>query len=142
MTDEAQVADLQSANARVRAGQVMTGGLQALAANMLAPPDGEVTDIAGLLKTLKDWAEANKDLVGKAKLILGFGYDQSQLKELRAPTKEELDTISKELPVVVYQSGHFGALDSKALEIARGAPTFLRYGTACLRQHRAQTADF
>lgn len=99
-------------------GHVMMGGLQALAANMLAPPDGKVTDIAGLQQTLKDWAEANKDLVSKAKLILGFGYDQSQLKELRAPTKEELDAISTEYPVVVvHQSGHFGALNSKALEL-------------------------
>jgi predicted amidohydrolase YtcJ len=100
-------------------GHVMMGGLQALAANMLAPPDGKVTDIAGLLQTLKDWADANKETVTKAKLILGFGYDQSQLKELRAPTKEELDTVSTEFPVVVvHQSGHFGALNSKALEIA------------------------
>jgi predicted amidohydrolase YtcJ len=100
-------------------GHVMMGGLQALAANMLAPPDGKVTDIAGLLQTLKDWTEVNKDIVSKAKLVLGFGYDQSQLKELRAPTKEELDTVSPEFPVVVvHQSGHFGALNSKALEIA------------------------
>lgn len=99
-------------------GHVMMGGLQALSANMLAPPDGKVTDIAGLQQTLKDWAEANKENVSKAKLIIGFGYDQSQLKELRAPTKEELDAVSTEYPVVVvHQSGHFGALNSKALEL-------------------------
>lgn len=99
-------------------GHVMMGGLQAMAANMLAPPDGKVTDIAGLQQTLKDWAEANKDVVSKANLILGFGYDQSQLKELRAPTKEELDAVSTEYPVVVvHQSGHFGAMNSKALEV-------------------------
>lgn len=100
-------------------GHVMMGGLQAMAANMLAPPDGEVKDIPGLLQTLKDWVEANKEVVSKAKLILGFGYDQSQLKELRAPTKEELDTVSTEFPVVVvHQSGHFGALNSKGFEVA------------------------
>ncbi len=99
-------------------GHVMMGGLQAMAANLLAPPDGKVTDIAGLQETIKDWAKANKDVVSKAKLILGFGYDQSQLKELRAPTKEELDAISTEIPVaVVHQSGHFGVLNSKALEV-------------------------
>lgn len=100
-------------------GHVVMGGLQALSANMLAPPDGEITDIPGLQQALKKWAEDNADLVRRAKLILGFGYDQSQLKELRAPTKEELDAISTEYPVVVvHQSGHFGALNSKALEIA------------------------
>jgi hypothetical protein len=99
-------------------GHMMMGGLQALAANMLAPPDGKVTDISSLQQTLKDWAEENKDIVSKAKLILGFGYDQSQLKELRAPTKEELDAVSTDFPVVVvHQSGHMGAFNSKALEL-------------------------
>jgi predicted amidohydrolase YtcJ len=102
-----------------RISKDIMGGLQTLAANMLAPPDGKVTDIASLLQTLKGWVEANKDVVTGAKLILGFGYDQSQLKELRAPTKEELDTVSIEIPVVVvHQSGHMGAFNLKALEIA------------------------
>ena len=99
-------------------GHMTFGGLQALSANVLAPPDGEVTDIASLLKTVKDWAEANAEMTAKAKLIVGFGYDQSQLAELRGPTKEELDTISTDLPVfLVHQSGHMGAFNSKALDI-------------------------
>jgi predicted amidohydrolase YtcJ len=99
-------------------GHMMLGGLQALSANMLAPPDGEITDIASIQKTLREWAEANKEVVQGANLIIGFGYDQSQLKELRAPTKEELDEVSKEIPVViVHQSGHMGACNSKALEV-------------------------
>jgi predicted amidohydrolase YtcJ len=100
-------------------GHVTGGGIQALSANLLAPPDGKVTDIASLQATLKEWADANKENVQAAKIILGFGYDQSQLKELRAPTKEELDAVSKDVPVViVHQSGHMGALNSKALEVA------------------------
>lgn len=99
-------------------GHVMMGGIQAMSANMLAPPDGKVTDIASLQQTLRDWAAANKAIVDGAKIILGFGYDQSQLKELRAPSKEELDAVSKDVPVVVvHQSGHMGALNSKALEL-------------------------
>lgn len=99
-------------------GHMTFGGLQALSANVLAPPDGEVTDIASLLKTVKNWAEANADMTAKAKLIVGFGYDQSQLAELRGPTKEELDTISTDLPVfIVHQSGHMAAFNSKALDI-------------------------
>ena len=35
-------------------GHMMGGGLQALSANLLAPPDGEVTSIASLQQTLKD----------------------------------------------------------------------------------------
>jgi len=99
-------------------GHMTFGGLQALSANVLAPPDGEVTDIASMLETVKAWAAANADMTAKAKIIVGFGYDQSQLAELRGPTKEELDTISTELPVfLVHQSGHMGAFNSKALEI-------------------------
>ena len=41
-------------------GHVMGGGLQALAANILAPPDGEVKDIASLQKTVRDWMSENQ----------------------------------------------------------------------------------
>lgn len=100
-------------------GHVTGGGMQAISANLLAPPDGKVTDIAGLLATLKEWADANAEIVQSAKIILGFGYDQSQLTELRAPTKEELDTVSADVPVViVHQSAHMGALNTKALALA------------------------
>jgi len=100
-------------------GHMTGGGMQAMSANLLAPPDGKVTDIAGLQATLKEWADGNKEIVQTAKVILGFGYDQSQLKELRAPTKEELDAVSTDVAVIiVHQSGHMGALNSKALALA------------------------
>ena len=54
-------------------GHVMAGGLQALAANVLAPPDGEVTDIASLQNTMREWMAANEEVVKKVKLIIGFG---------------------------------------------------------------------
>ncbi len=99
-------------------GHVVMGGLQALSANLLAPPDGEVTDIPGLLATLKAWAAANADKVAAANLIVGFGYDQSQLAEQRHPTRGELDTVSTQVPImIVHQSGHFGVANSKALEL-------------------------
>ena len=44
-------------------GHVMGGGLQALSANILAPPDGEVRDIASLQQTLRDWMADNHILV-------------------------------------------------------------------------------
>ncbi len=100
-------------------GHVMMGGLQALSANLLAPPDGGVTDIASLQQTLRDWMAANEDTVRDVNLIVGFGYDNAQLAELRHPTRDDLDAVSTEVPiVVVHQSGHLGALNSKALEIA------------------------
>lgn len=100
-------------------GHMVVGGLQALSANLLAPPDGKVTDIPSLLETMRDWIAANKAAVDKTQLIIGFGYDQASLKEQRAPTRDELDTVSKDIPIMlVHQSAHFGALNSKALEVA------------------------
>jgi hypothetical protein len=97
----------------------MLGGLQALSANLLAPPDGKVTDIASLQQTLRDWAAANQPAVKAANLIVGFGYDNAQLKELRHPTRDDLDKVSTDIPVVViHQSGHLTALNSKALALA------------------------
>jgi len=100
-------------------GHVVMGGLQALSANMLAPPDGEVTNIATLQQTLRDWAAANADAVEQTNLIVGFGYDNAQLAEGRHPTRDDLDAVSTDVPVVIiHQSGHLAALNSKALEVA------------------------
>jgi hypothetical protein len=99
-------------------GHVMMGGLQALSANLLAPPDGGVTDIAGLQRTLREWMAANPAAVNEVKLIIGFGYDDAQLKEQRHPTRDDLDAVSKDVPLVaVHQSGHLSVLNSKALEV-------------------------
>ncbi len=99
-------------------GHIFMGGLQALSANLLAPPDGKVSDIASLQQTLRDWMAANAKIVDEMKIIIGFGYDNAQLKELRHPTRDDLDAVSKDLAVlIVHQSGHLGAVNSKALEI-------------------------
>ncbi|MEN8692853.1 MAG: amidohydrolase [Desulfobacterales bacterium] len=99
-------------------GHVMGGGLQALSANMLAPPDGKVKDIASLQQTLREWVAENEEVVKKIDLIVGFGYDNAQLAELRHPLREDLDAVSKDGPIVlVHQSGHLIAVNSKALEV-------------------------
>jgi predicted amidohydrolase YtcJ len=99
-------------------GHAVMGGLQALSANLLAPPDGAVKDIANLQDTLRTWVSENTAMVEEAQLIVGFGYDQSQLKELRHPTRDDLDAVSTKTPIIiVHQSGHFGAANSKALEM-------------------------
>lgn len=99
-------------------GHVFMGGVQALSANMLAPPDGEVKDIPSLIQALKDWTSANQKPVDKIQLIVGFGYDNAMLAELRHPTREDLDQVSKDVPVlIIHQSGHLFAVNSKALEV-------------------------
>lgn len=100
-------------------GHVVFGGLQALSANLLAPPDGEVKDIASLRDTLTTWMANNADAVEKVKVVVGFGYDNAQLAELRHPTREDLDAVTTEYPlIIVHQSGHIGVANSKALETA------------------------
>ncbi len=99
-------------------GHVVMGGLQALSANLLAAPDGDVTDIASLQETLRTWMVENAAIVEKVQLVVGFGYDQSQLAELRHPTRDDLDAVSSDIPIlIVHQSGHFGVANTKALEI-------------------------
>jgi predicted amidohydrolase YtcJ len=94
-------------------------GLQASTANLLPPPDGTGKDIASLQVLLTDWAANNKEAVEKVGWIAGFGYDDSQLAEQRHPTRDDLDKVSEDLPVIIiHQSGHLGVANSKALEIA------------------------
>jgi len=100
-------------------GHVFMGGMQALSANLLAPPDGDVADIAALQQVLRDWAQDNQAIVDKIDLIVGFGYDNAQLAELRHPTRADLDAVSTDVPImIVHQSGHIGAMNSKALAAA------------------------
>jgi predicted amidohydrolase YtcJ len=99
-------------------GHVMGGGMQAVSANMLPPPDGPNDSVATIQATLRDWAAKNAEIVKQVNLILGFGYDNSQLKELRHPTRDELDEVSSDVPVlIVHQSSHLAVLNSRALEL-------------------------
>jgi predicted amidohydrolase YtcJ len=101
-------------------GHVAMGGLQAYSANLLAPPDGPVSSIPALQAALREWAKANAGIVDNKHIIFGFGYDNSQLAELRHPTRWELDEVSQDVPIVVmHQSAHIGVVNSKALEILK-----------------------
>ncbi|KGE04944.1 putative metal-dependent hydrolase with the TIM-barrel fold protein [Pseudohaliea rubra DSM 19751] len=94
-------------------------GLQAISANLLPPPDGQGRDIPSLQAQLAAWIEANPDTLARLGWIIGFGYDDSQLAERRHPTRQELDAISTEHPIVIiHQSGHLGVGNSKALTLA------------------------
>jgi predicted amidohydrolase YtcJ len=100
-------------------GHVVMGGLQALSANLLAPPDGAVTDIASLQATLTAWMADNAEVVDQVNMVVGFGYDNAQLAELRHPTREYLDAVSEDVPIIIiHQSGHLGVANSRALELA------------------------
>ena len=94
-------------------------GAQAVGANLLASPDGYVNDIDGLINELKTWQEKNGTDKSKG-WIYGMGFDDAVLKEKRFPTKEDLDKVSKDIPVcIVHISGHFCAMNSKGLEMSK-----------------------
>ena len=100
-------------------GHVVGGGLQAMSANLLAPPDGEVTDIPSLQRVLRRWQSENADSIKRMGVVIGFGYDPATMAEQRHPTAAELDEVSKDLPVyLIHQSGHFGAANTLALKRA------------------------
>lgn len=49
--------------------------------------------------------------------IVGFGYDHNILTERKHPTKELLDTVSTDNPVIIsHASGHMGVINSLALQ--------------------------
>jgi predicted amidohydrolase YtcJ len=99
-------------------GHMWGAGVQAMAANLLPPPDGPVRSIADLQQQLRQWMETS-NIARDFGVVIGFGYDDSQLVEQRHPTAEELDAVSTDLPmIVIHQSGHLHALNSKALQMA------------------------
>jgi hypothetical protein len=49
-------------------------------------------------------------------VVIGMNYDDSQLAEHRHLTRQELDSVSTDMPVfVIHKSGHIGVYNSKAL---------------------------
>ncbi|AWB33381.1 amidohydrolase [Orrella marina] len=100
-------------------GHAFMIGIQAMSANLLSPPDGKVTDMADLQETLQAWSQQHADTQKSIGMIIGFGYDDAQLKEQRHPTREDLDAVSKDVPIlIIHQSGHLGVMNSKALQAA------------------------
>jgi len=93
-------------------------GLQAVSANLLPPPDGPVSSIADLQRAMRDFIATSPEVKAWG-VAIGFDYDDSQLAEKRHPTRQELDAISTAIPImVIHQSGHLGAFNSKALAMA------------------------
>lgn len=90
-------------------------GSQAVGANLLAPPDGTVNTIDDLVGKLQEFA-AGPD-VDRTGWVFGIGYDDAVLVERRHPTRDDLDRVSQEIPVIaVHISGHFSAMNSAGLK--------------------------
>ncbi|MEG2082747.1 MAG: amidohydrolase, partial [Oscillospiraceae bacterium] len=54
----------------------------------------------------------------KGEWVMGFGYDQNTLPEKNHPTKEFLDSVTTDFPVLItHASGHMGVASTAALEL-------------------------
>jgi predicted amidohydrolase YtcJ len=89
-------------------------GTQAVGANLLAPPDGDVNTVDDVVAKLKTFGESpDVKLTG---WIFGLGYDDALLG--RHPTREDLDKVSTTVPVMaVHISGHFAAVNTAGLKL-------------------------
>jgi predicted amidohydrolase YtcJ len=88
-------------------------GAQAVGANLLAPPDGGVNTIDDLVAQLTAFARGPD--VERTGWVFGMGYDDALLG--RHPDREDLDKVSKDVPVIaVHISGHFSAVNSAGLK--------------------------
>lgn len=91
-------------------------GAQAVTANLLAEPDGTCNDIPSLIQILKDWYLKN-GTDKTAGWIIGMGFDDVILKENRFPTREDLDKVSKDIPVMaIHISAHFCVVNTVGLQ--------------------------
>jgi len=83
-------------------------------ANLAPPPVGPVNDFADLARVLKE--QISEQEIPADHWVIGFGYDDSLLAERRHPTRDELDAVSSEHPIVVmHVSGHLAVANSMAL---------------------------
>ncbi len=98
-------------------GHLMLQALLIDNANVSSPPVGPAKDIAGVQQVLRE--HMTKNAVAPGQAVLGYGYDDSLLAESRHPTRQELDAVSTESPIVLlHVSGHLMTANSLALEQA------------------------
>ncbi|WP_406294799.1 amidohydrolase [Embleya sp. NBC_00888] len=97
-------------------GHVVGTGLQETVADLLGEPDGDVGDIDTIVRKLREFGDS--EVGRRSAWIVGFGYDDALLDGELHPTREDLDLVSTERPVLaIHQSFHLGAVNSKGLEV-------------------------
>lgn len=93
-------------------------GQNAAMAQLQPPPVAAVDSIAKLQEVLRDFQRPNG-----MPLIIGNGYDNSQLAERRHPTRADLDAVSATVPILLlHVSGHFGSMNSAMLKLVGYGP--------------------
>lgn len=87
-------------------------GLNLLGVNCTA---SNVQSLADIFSDLKKKAEVTK----KGEWVRAWGFNEQRIAEKRLPTREELDEISHDHPIVITRyCNHMSIVNSKALELA------------------------
>ena len=89
-------------------------------AEYMAQPDiNAATSIRDLIRICKDFAEKNPEACRYSIGATGWNQDLFTEGEKRPPTRQELDEISEEVPVILTRvCGHSVVCNTKALEMA------------------------
>lgn len=84
-------------------------------ANCSSPPVGPVQDVDGIIAALQSFK--TKRNIPAGDLIVGYGYDENQMRNGRLLNKDDLDKVSTDNPVlVIHVSGHGGVLNTMGLK--------------------------
>lgn len=84
--------------------------------NLDPKPIGEVSSIADIQRLLRERLDNQKPAPGQ--WVIGWGYDDTGMKDMRHPNRDDLDTVSTEHPIIlVHISGHLMAGNSRMLEV-------------------------
>ncbi len=79
-------------------------------------PVGKTNSVKDLIEQAKEYLEENP--VAEGEWFIGMGYDHALFEGQLHPTKEDMDQISTEIPIVMINtSGWLGVVNSKVLEI-------------------------
>ena len=120
-------------------GHFAIGSSTAAMADLQPSPAGNVDTLDQLTAKLEGWYTENTS----SPWILGFGYDDSLLAEKRHPTRDDLDAVSDEIPILlIHVSAHFVACNTPCLEAAGiGAETPDPAGGVIRRRSGSQEPD-
>ena len=93
-------------------------GTKLALANMSNPPAGPIRSIEDIKQGFRDWIKQHNITAGDGRVAAGWGYDHTQLKEHRHPTRDDLDEVSSSIPIVlIHFSTHQTVLNSAALKL-------------------------
>lgn len=77
-------------------------------ANVSGVPAGPVTSIADIQRVLTEFADAYA--VAPGEWIVGYGYDMSNLSDGRQCTRDDIDAVLPDNPVILIHSSNHGAV--------------------------------